>query len=66
VFNAEKHPLVKQGLITNDEAFYEFMTNFQSDKKISHSEWLAYFSLVADSIDSDDMFCYLFGSTFRV
>ena len=57
---------MQSGELTSDEAFYDFMMNFHSDKKISHSEWVVYFSLVGDSIEDDDMFCSLFGTTFRI
>lgn len=61
-FNCSAHPRVIAGVMTEDEAFLEFLTNFgdkNNDGCITMQEWGDYYSAVSASIASDEHFCQL-------
>jgi Ca2+-binding EF-hand superfamily protein len=61
VFNSSLHPKVISGEITHDQAFDQFLKNF-NDKgggKIDKYEWDDYYAAVSYSMESDEHFVYL-------
>uniref|UniRef100_A0A7S3T2W5 EF-hand domain-containing protein n=1 Tax=Strombidinopsis acuminata TaxID=141414 RepID=A0A7S3T2W5_9SPIT len=62
VYNADHHPKVISGEMTEDEVFLEFLQNFgdkNQDGKISRQEWNDYYAAVSSSVDNDDHFVQL-------
>eukprot|EP00347_Sterkiella_histriomuscorum_P012937 403366647 len=69
VYNACLHPKVIQGLMTNDQAFLEFLGNFNDrnrDGRIQRDEWNDYYNAVSASIDKDDHFVQLMKSAWKL
>ncbi len=69
IFNGLGHPLVISGEITLDQAFDEFLKNFNDrtgKSKISKSGWDDYYSAVSYSIINDDHFEYLIRSVWKL
>ena len=59
VYNAKMHPKVKEGKMTEEEVFVEFLKNFgdaNGDGKITKKEWDDYYSAISAGIDEDVMF----------
>ena len=60
--NVSSHPRVVAGDITEDEAFLEFLTNFgdkNNDGRITHTEWMDYYSAVSACVSDDQHFTNL-------
>ena len=69
VYNCSFHPKVAQGLMTEDQVFLEFLSNFidkNRDGKISREEWNDYYAAVSASIDNDDHFVTLMKTAWKL
>jgi hypothetical protein len=58
-YNFEVHPKFKEGKMTGDQVFVEWLGNFadvNGDGRILKSEWNDYYAAVSSSIDNDDHF----------
>ena len=69
VFNAEKHPKVVSGEITQEQAFDEFARNFNDHTgagKIEKCEWNDYYAAVSASVEDDEHFISLLKSTWQI
>lgn len=69
VFNASKHPKVISGEITQEQAFDEFLRNFNDHTgggKIEKCEWDDYYAAVSASVDNDDHFLLLVRSVWNL
>lgn len=61
-FNASTHPKVKQGEITEDQAFDLFIKNFNDqfgEGKIDRQEWNDFYSAVSQDLRNDEHFVEL-------
>jgi hypothetical protein len=69
VYNANFHPKVISGEMTEDEVFLEFLANFgdaNGDGKITKPEWNDYYAAVSSSIDNDDHFTQLMKAAWKL
>ena len=69
VYNYEAHPKFKEGTMTGDQVFVEWLGNFadtSGDGKISRDEWNDYYAAVSSSIDNDDHFIELMKMGWKV
>ena len=69
VFNANKHPKVVSGEITQEQAFDEFSRNFNDHTgagKIQQCEWNDYYAAVSASVEDDEHFIMLVKSTWQI
>jgi hypothetical protein len=69
VFNGAKHPKVVSGEITLDQAFDEFLKNFNDrtgQGKIDKYEWDDFYSAVSYSLTNDTHFVYLIKSVWQL
>ena len=69
VFNAEKHPKVVSGEITQEQAFDEFSRNFNDHTgagKIQRCEWNDYYAAVSASVEDNEHFIMLVKSTWQI
>ena len=69
VFNANKHPKVISGEITQEQAFDEFSRNFNDHTgagKIEQCEWNDYYAAVSASVEDDEHFIMLVKSTWQI
>ncbi len=69
MFNGSKHPQVISGEITLDQAFDQFLKNFNDRTgrgKICKLEWDDFYAAVSYSIYNDDHFIYLVKSVWQL
>ena len=69
IYNANFHPKVISGEMTEDEVFLEFLANFgdkNGDGKITKEEWNDYYAAVSSSIDNDDHFVQLMKAAWKL
>jgi len=69
VFNASFHPKVISGEITEDQAFDQFIKNFNDhtgEGKVDRYEWNDYYSAVSFSLENDEHFISLIISVWRL
>ncbi len=62
VFNASSHPKVRNGEITEDQVFDQFIRNFNDhlgEGKIDKYEWDDYYAAVSENLQSDEHFVQL-------
>ena len=68
-YNAQMHPKVQRGEMTEDQVFMEFLGNFNDknkDGKVDREEWNEYYAAVSSSIDNDDHFVQLMKSAWKL
>jgi len=67
VFNGYKHPEVVSGHITIEQAFDQFVKNFNiTNGKITKVEWDDYYAAVSFSLENDDHFVLLLKSVWQL
>ena len=69
VYNAQMHPKVQRGEMTEEQVFMEFLGNFNDknkDGKVDREEWNEYYAAVSSSIDNDDHFVQLMKSAWKL
>lgn len=76
VYNASKHPAVIEGRKTEEQILGEFLETFEThhasrvggdkDHRITHEEWMEYYSNVSASIDDDDYFAQMMNSSWNI
>ena len=69
VFNADNHPKVISGELTNDEVFTDFLAQFgdvRGDGSITRAEWNDFYAAISAHIDCADHFCLLMRNTWRL
>jgi hypothetical protein len=68
VFNASTHPKVISGEITIDQAFDQFIKNFndRGGGKIDRYEWNDYYATVSYCLESEDHFISLVSSVWQL
>ena len=69
VFNANSHPKVKLGEITEDQVFDHFLRNFNDhtgEGMIDIYEWNDYYAAVSQSLSSDEHFIELVKDVWRL
>jgi Ca2+-binding EF-hand superfamily protein len=69
VYNSSLHPKVQQGLFTEEQAFRDFLSNFNDrkrDGRISRDEWNEYYAAVSFTIQEDGRFVTLMKTVWRL
>lgn len=69
VYNSSLHPKVQQGLFTEEQAFRDFLSNFndrQRDGRISRDEWNEYYAAISFTIEEDSHFLNLMKTGWRL
>jgi len=69
VYNSSLHPKVQQGIFTEEQAFRDFLSNFNDrnrDGRISRDEWNEYYAAVSFTIQEDDRFVALVKTIWRL
>lgn len=69
LYDVSFHPDVQSGKKTPDEAFLDFMSQWDTQKKdgiITFEEFCDYFSDVSASIDTDDYFTQMMKSAWKI
>lgn len=69
VYNSSLHPKVQQGLFTEEQAFRDFLSNFNDrnrDGRITRDEWNEYYAAVSFTIQEDDRFVVLVKTVWRL
>ena len=69
VYNAQMHPKVQRGEMTEEQVFIEFLGNFNDknkDGKVDREEWNEYYAAVSSSIDNDDHFVQLMKTAWKL
>lgn len=69
VYNSSLHPKVIQGLFTEEQAFRDFLSNFNDrnrDGRISRDEWNEYYAAVSFTIQEDERFVALMKTVWRL
>ena len=68
-YNCSFHPKVVQGMMSEDQVFLEFLSNFNDrnrDGRIQRDEWNDYYAAVSASIDYDDHFVQLMKTAWKL
>jgi Ca2+-binding EF-hand superfamily protein len=68
-YNASLHPKVARGVMTEDQVFLEFLSNFANlkrDGSIFRQEWDEYYAAVSASMDNDEHFIGLLRQVWRL
>ena len=69
VYNSSLHPKVKEGTFTEEQAFRDFLSNFNDrnrDGRITRDEWNEYYAAVSFSIEQDAHFIDLMKTVWRL